>query len=103
MKQEIFYQLLNNIAGNDLMCKHTYLKRFGGRIFDASGWKMFKSTNTSKLNDGEVYRTIRCGYGGIYEMLNTWNAAINDWDCKVADGSYTIYYKDLEESDFTNV
>ena len=100
MKQEIFDQLLNNAAGNDLMCKHAYLKRFGGRIFDANGWKMFKSMSTSKLNDGEVYRTIRCGYGGIYEMLNTWNAATNDWDCKVADGSYTIYYKDLKESDF---
>lgn len=36
------------------------------------------------------YLTLRCGLGGIYQMINEWNG--KKWMTGALDGSYTIAY-----------
>ena len=36
------------------------------------------------------YLTLRCGLGGIYQMINEWNG--EKWMTGALDGSYTIAY-----------
>ena len=43
-----------------------------------------------KPTEKGFYITLRCGYGGIYQMVNEWNG--NDWETNATDGSYTIAY-----------
>ena len=43
-----------------------------------------------KPKEKGCYVTLRCGYGGIYQMINEWNG--KDWEVNALDGSYTIAY-----------
>ena len=36
------------------------------------------------------YLTLRCGLGGIYQMVNEWNGS--SWEVNATDASYTIAY-----------
>lgn len=49
----------------------------------------FKPGNITPKEDG-WYLTIRCGFQGIYTVLNEWKDGC--WQMKCADGSYTIAY-----------
>lgn len=99
MRLSMFERLVRNKVGNETMDQYEYLKKFNQVIFNDSDWKKFNPEHCDKLEDG-VYQTIRVGYSGIYTMVNIWNTKTKDWETKVADGSYTIMYKDLTKGDF---
>lgn len=99
MRLSMFERLVRNKVGNETMNQYEFLKKFNNKIFNESEWKLFKPEWSHKLEDG-VYQTIRVGYSGIYTMVNIWNTKTKDWETKVADGSYTIMYKDLTKGDF---
>ena len=71
----------------------------------------FHDTNfipaTNNPKEKGSYLTLRCGLGGIYQMINEWNG--EKWMTGALDGSYTIAYsknkiilksllKDVDES-----
>ena len=43
-----------------------------------------------KPTEKGFYITLRCGYGGIYQMINEWNG--EKWMTDSLDDSYTIAY-----------
>jgi len=43
-----------------------------------------------KPKEKGYYITLRCGYGGIYQIVNEWDG--NDWMINATDGSFTIAY-----------
>lgn len=49
----------------------------------------FKPGNIKPKEDG-WYITIRCGFSGIYTVLNEWKNG--GWAANSTDGSYTIAY-----------
>jgi hypothetical protein len=49
----------------------------------------FKPGKITPKEDG-WYLTIRCGFPGIYTVLNEWKDG--RWQMECADGSYTIAY-----------
>lgn len=50
----------------------------------------FKPFRKGLTIDNGFYLTIRCGYSGIYTMVNEWKNG--DWQTKLLDGSQTIAY-----------
>lgn len=100
MKEIDFENKLSELVGNDISDQYNYLKKFDKQIFgsteDGVKWIPFNpNKNHNKLESG-VYLTIRCGYGGIYQCCNTWNAETQDWEIKCTDNSFVIMYKDIE-------
>ena len=53
------------------------------------GIDFIPANNTNPSKPG-TYVTLRCGLGGIYQMLNEWKGS--EWSTKVADASFTIAY-----------
>lgn len=97
MKESAFNRKIIELCGNDTMAQYKYLKNFDKRILTNSSeedeWKLFNPNHKNDNIEAGVYLTLRCGYGGIYQMINIWN---QKWITEVADGSYTIMYKDIK-------
>ena len=51
----------------------------------------FHPFSYSKPKEEGIYLTIRCGFTGIYTMLNEWKDG--EWQVECADGSTTIAYR----------
>ena len=69
---------------------------------DGDFYKNFKPFREGKteLEDGTMYLTIRCGFGGIYTCLNQWMGG--RWGAECLDGSTTIAYRELREEEKYN-
>lgn len=105
MKESEFYRKIREICGEDTMAQHKYLEKFNKvKILDTyekgtdenNRWKLFNPLRVPEKLESGVYLTIRCGYSGIYQQINIWDQKKKDWEIKIADGSYTIMYKDIE-------
>ncbi|MBQ3946095.1 MAG: hypothetical protein II670_10890 [Alphaproteobacteria bacterium] len=71
-------------------------------MFDVDFYKNFKPFREGKteLEEGTIYLTIRCGFGGIYTCLNQWMGG--RWGAECLDGSTTIAYRELREEEKYN-
>lgn len=58
------------------------------------GFKPFRKGRTELKEDCD-YVTIRCGFGGIYSVLNHWKDG--RWFAECLDGSETIAYRELHD------
>lgn len=92
-----FNKKLIELCGTDPKAQCEYLNKFKVKILEnteKNPWKLFDPRRWNKIKAG-VYLTIRCGYSGIYQCYNIWDSKENKWVIQVADGSYTIMYKDI--------
>ena len=101
MKESAFNRKVIEICGDDHMAQYQFIKSFKKTILDAyededNKWKLFNPNHKNDNIEPGVYLTLRCGYGGIYQIQNSWDAKAKDWMMKSADGSYTIMYKGIE-------
>ena len=72
---------------------HKIFKGLKQEILNDQSWRLYSPD--LNLKDG-MYLTIRAGLGGhIYTMEN--QIINNVWNIGVADGSHTIYYKEMTE------
>lgn len=62
---------------------------------DDTPWKLFNQNGKNNIEKG-VYMTLRCGFGGVYQIYNVWDPEKQQWLIESADGSYTIMYKTIE-------
>lgn len=100
MKESEFNKKIIEICGNDTMAQYNFIKNFKKTILNANedennNWKLFNPNHKNDNIEPGIYLTLRCGYGGIYQIENCWDAKTKDWTMKSTDGSYTIMYKDI--------
>lgn len=97
MEIKKFKDKISEICGDNPRDVFKFLEKFHQTRIekneDETPWKLFKPTGTNNIEPG-VYLTLRCGLGGIYQFCNTWDG--QKWESSIADGSYTIMYKDIE-------
>ena len=62
--------------------------------FDKEGWLCAKIKSNKPTKPG-CYLTMRCGYGGIYTILDEWKEINGEfqWSVRILDGSQIIAYK----------
>lgn len=62
--------------------------------FDKDGW-LCTTIKSNKPTEPGVYLTIRCGYSGIYTILDSWKEVNGEfkWTLQVLDGSKIVAYK----------
>lgn len=69
------------------------MKKYESKIFefnhDDKNFKPFRKDRITPKEDG-IYLTIRCGFSGIYTVLNEWKN--NSWQMECADESITIAF-----------
>lgn len=105
MKESAFNKKVIELCGNDTMEILDYLKKFKKQIitqYDEDDvnhehrWMPFDPAKSYNSLESGVYLTIRCGLGGIYQTYNIWDAKEKKWLIQIADGSFTIMFKDIE-------